>query len=829
MSDASDIQLNTGGRSSTVNSKKPAVLERAQSKPVEDWVEAELEGRLTEIRATLKNENTNVSLLSAIASASAKGWNDEEDEIGVDNQSYEYVMTFKMVSEDGRKLRRGETSGMIPNYACSIIKALLEARMEVYTYLSAQKDELICLVTASDPVLNEFADDKNYFVPLDPAVIQMKMEMGSRKNRWKGRVIDDSEKNFSRWSPYRYIYGKWESELDDVTIYNGLARTGPAVKDIVMFKRGSLDRFKLIAMMIKADPQLQKGAGVPVETLLNKHHIDAFYPMHQPGRVKKLLDLCLLPKTAPWQQPMEMLRTYFGEKVGLYYAFMGHYSAWLVLPAIVGFVFQLVAWGSSNLSHPVIPCFAAFICVWAVLMIQFWNRQQSLTAFMWGMSEFESREMQRPEYQGRLIKSFVDGRYMLYYPVDRVRAKLAASTSVIVTLILMVIGAVAGIYVMKYTLSKTIGSASSTVASIINTIQITIFNMLYTAVARWLVNNENHKTESQYQDSLITKIFVFQFVNSYASFFFIAFVAANLAAEAGTDPTYLGQCGWVNCMQPLSINLAIIFGSRLTISNLLDVGLKVYAHKEKVKRETEGLSEEQILNLSPPERDYALQEFDATMDSIEIYSDVAIQYGFSVLFICALPIACACSLVSNHVKVKIQAWKLLTMYQRPVPAGAQDIGSWQSIFTIISVLAVLTNAGLVCFTMDVLWKDSNVNGSQTFSGGVSRAGFTLVGRMCVPSLCPLPPLPSLPPLPPLPPLRPQPHLLPLPLFLFHQVDFRWLYRRPDSAAVLRRRRHPRRERRGASAKAQTGAHPLQGHRQHRRRRFRRRGDRAAHR
>lgn len=41
-------------------------------------------------------------------------------------------------------------------------------------------------------------------------------------------------------------------------------------------------------------------------------------------------------------------------------------------------------------------------------------------------------------------------------------------------------------------------------------------------------------------------------------------------------------------------------------------------------------------------------------------------------------------------------------YQRPIPSGAQDIGTWQTIFNFISVAAVVTNAGLVCFTMDVL-------------------------------------------------------------------------------------------------------------------------------
>ena len=34
---------------------------------------------------------------------------------------------------------------------------------------------------------------------------------------------------------------------------------------------------------------------------------------------------------------------------------------------------------------------------------------------------------------------------------------------------------------------------------------------------------ENHRTQTQYNDSLIVKLFAFQFVNTYTSLFYIAF------------------------------------------------------------------------------------------------------------------------------------------------------------------------------------------------------------------------------------------------------------------------------------------------------------------
>lgn len=42
------------------------------------------------------------------------------------------------------------------------------------------------------------------------------------------------------------------------------------------------------------------------------------------------------------------------------------------------------------------------------------------------------------------------------------------------------------------------------------------------------------RTDTDYDDALIAKLYVFMFVNSYASLFFVAFV--KVSAWAGVDP-----------------------------------------------------------------------------------------------------------------------------------------------------------------------------------------------------------------------------------------------------------------------------------------------------
>jgi hypothetical protein len=37
-----------------------------------------------------------------------------------------------------------------------------------------------------------------------------------------------------------------------------------------------------------------------------------------------------------------------------------------------------------------------------------------------------------------------------------------------------------------------------------------------------------------------------------------------------------------------------------------------------------------------------------------------------------------------------------------VPSGAQDIGTWLVILQMTAIISVMTNAGILCFTMDLL-------------------------------------------------------------------------------------------------------------------------------
>lgn len=68
----------------------------------------------------------------------------------------------------------------------------------------------------------------------------------------------------------------------------------------------------------------------------------------------------------------------------------------------------------------------------------------------------------------------------------------------------------------------------------------------------------------------------------------------------------------------------------------------------------------------------------------------------------ALPLTSLFALLANVVEIRCDGWKLLNVHQRPFPRGGEDIGNWQTVFLIVSVASVVTNAGLIVFCMDAL-------------------------------------------------------------------------------------------------------------------------------
>ena len=138
---------------------------------------------------------------------------------------------------------------------------------------------------------------------------------------------------------------------------------------------------------------------------------------------------------------------------------------------------------------------------------------------------------------------------------------------------------------------------------------------------------ENQETDRKYNDSLILKLFCFQFVNSYASLLYIAFVK---------DST-IQRCDHINCMGELQVQLVSIYFTNLFL-NIIELGFPLLFGFYRLKREhirAKRFGKE----LSLEEKESVKPEFDTTIENnhrLWLYG--AFWHGFSFhTFICISP------------------------------------------------------------------------------------------------------------------------------------------------------------------------------------------------
>merc|ERR1712070_75779 len=155
-------------------------------------------------------------------------------------------------------------------------------------------------------------------------------------------------------------------------------------------------------------------------------------------------------------------------------------------------------------------------------------------------------------------------------------------------------------------------------------------------------------------------------------------------------------------------------GIRLLVGNFTEVVLPYFkiraSQKESRNRgdddseyedpyDTERMRKRQ---RSPAEEQFELNHYDALIGTFNDYAELVIQFGYATLFVASFPLAPLMALVNNYVEIRIDGWKLCQNSRRPIPSGAEDIGTWQAILEIMSIASVICNCALIAYTGDFL-------------------------------------------------------------------------------------------------------------------------------
>lgn len=514
-----------------------------------------------------------------------------------------------------------------------------------------------------------------------------------------------------------------------------------------------------------------------IKKLLADGVYKAAYPLHdgdlykESSKRKLLMEHWASVKNCLKYQPIDVIKEYFGVKFALYFTWLGFYTNMLMPAAVVGLFCFLIGfftlhndtlvkdicnkditmcprcdkycdyWKLSEsctyakvqhfIDNPATIFFAVFMSFWATLYMEMWKRYSAEIAHRWGLTGFDLlAEPPRPEYLMRFSKSKkkklnvvtrIEEPSVSYWKIKL--PSMILSFSVVFCWILLTLAVVFGIVVYRMSLftSQFLHEHSINymmyvvpiTTALLNLVCIQILGFLYEKLAHKLTDLEIHRTQTEYDESLTLKSYLFQFVNYYSSIFYIAFVKGKFVGYPAKYNRIFGyrqeECNPGGCLMELTIQLAIIMIGNQALNSFLEMVIplaykmyntfKVSAGIEKVSETDKNV----IVCCNQWTEDYKLNEFNAH-SLFQEYLEMVLQYGFVTLFVTAFPLAPLFALLNNIFEMRLDAQKFIKYYRRPVPARVKNIGVWYNIMSTIGRISVISNAFIIAFSSNFIPK-----------------------------------------------------------------------------------------------------------------------------
>ncbi|CAK9298490.1 unnamed protein product [Gordionus sp. m RMFG-2023] len=339
------------------------------------------------------------------------------------------------------------------------------------------------------------------------------------------------------------------------------------------------------------------------------------------------------------EQPIGLIRKYFGEKIAIYFAWLGFYTKMLVPAALFGFLcffYGLLTIdnfvpikeicdknGIGNLTmcplcdactfwklydsclyskltylfdNPATIAFAVFMSFWSTFFLELWKRKQNELSWDWDTKDFEEEEIVRPEYENQvktLRKNPITNMLEPYLPLYSKAIRLMGAAITVLTFLIMVVGIVFGIIVYKLSILSVLYSkrdkiirqnarlTTNITSAAINLIAILLLNKVYSKIATILTNIECPRTSTDYEDSYTIKMFLFQFINYYSSLIYIAFFKGRYGDPTGDNKIFgfrQDPCEPAGCMAELFIQFAVIMIGQQMYDTIQEIFLPVISN-----------------------------------------------------------------------------------------------------------------------------------------------------------------------------------------------------------------------------------------------------------
>ncbi|KAI2648074.1 Anoctamin-9 [Labeo rohita] len=469
-----------------------------------------------------------------------------------------------------------------------------------------------------------------------------------------------------------------------------------------------------------------EGVSEYLPDLMKKNVFETHFCLHEKREQKELKQSWARWSACFKGQPITNVRNYLGEKVALYFLWLGWYTFLLIPASVIGLIVFLYGLAFYNTSPLILlfdnegtVAFAMFMAVWATVFLEFWKRHRSSYVSAWKVFDWSEEECEPKMHR----HSYLCSTMVL------VLVTLMLLVIIGLTHVLVVCRVIATVLLAENSTWPVITENSQTVGvmlgAVLHYITITVMTRVKTPqtshylsekkVAMKLSEIENKHSHTATERSFTVKMFIFQFFTMFSSLIYTAFFLGRINGHPGgyvriSGKWRLEECHPSGCLTDLFIQMSIIMVLKQTFNNIFEYAGPWFSrwlkrkktqkfrrrcfkcYKKECMNAKEGSELCENCKLEDLHRNYSLIQ----TDRFSLFND------FTTIFVAAFPLAPLLALLNNIIEIRLDAIKMVSLERRLVPTKANDIGVWTDVLEAIGVLAVIANGLVIGISSDFI-------------------------------------------------------------------------------------------------------------------------------
>lgn len=246
--------------------------------------------------------------------------------------------------------------GELSKRSLGYVQKLRELQFEMFIYKTQVTDknpveDVYILFRTPIERLQAFADNTDFPLLMDSHEIESRLKALDVEIAHRPDIV--------KYRPYEKIYGKYSNKPELYDLYWCEPGMKHPFHEIVRLKLGAL---------ILESRQIGGGQNLKIRRYLKSGWMKGCFPLHNRAS-SELIERKWV--RYPFQNlPLTDMKNYFGEKIGLYFGFVEHYTFCLAIPAFVGAPCQMAIYITGDYSAPFLPFFSFFLALWSVCMLE---------------------------------------------------------------------------------------------------------------------------------------------------------------------------------------------------------------------------------------------------------------------------------------------------------------------------------------------------------------------------------------------------------------------------------------------------------------------------